>query len=422
MKVLWLSATQSLFKKNEGSSGYNGGGWISSLQKAIEDIRPDIELGIAFTFPSREGKTRKDNITYYPILQKKRSPIKKLLYYWGGYKKGEYTYLKELLDIVRDFSPDVIQLFGLESTFAFFLKEKINIPVVVHLQGLLNMSSNAFYPQEMNRFTFYIKHLSMDEWIIRNGYNFAANKIRYRSKQEILLFQKTRFFMGRTDWDFQMSRFFSPDSEYFHIDEILRDEFYTEKPWEYSQKETFVIISTISQTIYKGLDVILKTAQLLTKHTNLKFEWRVIGVNENSKYVRFFEKNYGIKSKCFNVKYIGSISAGEICKELQQSHVYVHPSYIDNSPNSLCEAQLIGLPTIGTFVGGIPSLIAHQKNGLLVPANAPYETAYWIQYLYNHPDMMSELGKNSRETALLRHSRERIVTCLAQVYEKLKTT
>ena len=418
MRVLWLSSNPSLYKRNNAPNGYNGEGWISSLQSVVEKTYPEINLGIAFLLPKKENKIQEGQVTYYPILQKKKSIIEKQIYYWGGYKYKTDDYLVEMLEVIKDFKPDLIHLFGLESPFVYIL-EHTNTPVIVHIQGILNLCRNAFYPQGMNRFTFLFKHLSVNEWFIHNGYNFAMDNMSCRSKQEIISFQNTWYFMGRTEWDFQISRLLSPRSKYFHVNEILRDVFYTEKPWLCPQNDTFIITSTISQTIYKGLDTILKTAQLLTKYSTLKFEWRVVGVNENSKYVRFFEKNERIKSGEVNVNYMGVLNAVQICENMQQSNVYVHPSYIDNSPNALCEAQLVGIPVIATYVGGIPSLVAHKENGLLVPANAPHETAYWLQYLYNNPDVMLQLGKKARETAMVRHSKEKIVDDVIQVYEKL---
>ena len=415
MRVLWLSATQSLYQSK--TSSFNGGGWIASLQKAVERLIPEITLGICFVFSTKETKQQEGNVIYYPILEKKKSSIKKVLYYWGGYKTDAVSYNKEIVEVIQDFNPDVIQLFGLESDFASILGAT-KAPTVVHLQGILNMCYNAFYPQGMNVYTFLFKQLSLNEWILNNGFRFAVNNLKYRSKKEIALFNNASVFMGRTDCDYQISQFLSPKSEYFHVDEILRDEFYTDPPINLST-DKFVITSTISQVAYKGLDLILKTAQLLTKHTDLKFEWRIIGVDEGSKYVRFFEKSCRIISRSVHIKYMGNLRVNQVCENLHQSHVYVHPSYIDNSPNSLCEAQLTGLPSIGTYVGGVPSLITHKENGILVPANAPYETAYWLLHLYHNPDEMMSMGKRARETALARHSKEKIAKDLKSVYEKL---
>jgi len=416
MRILWLSTYPTSFKTKHGSL-YHGEGWVVSLQEAIEKI-VNIDLGIAFLFPVNENKTQNGKITYYPIIKKEKSNIQKLLYYWGGYKKNEVHYLSEVLDVIQDFKPDLIHIFGIESPFAFIV-EHTDIPVVIHIQGILNPYSNAFYPQGMNRYTFLLKHFSKNEWLLRNGYNFAFDKMKVRSQREIQFFKNTKYFMGRTEWDFHISRFFSPHSEFFHVNEILRAPFYESSPWKIPKSDKFVFITTISETVYKGLDTVLKTAQLLKQFTGLNFEWRIAGVNGDSKYVRFFEKNKKIKGKEVNVTYMGVLNAEQLCASLQKAHIYVHPSYIDNSPNSLCEAQLVGLPVIGTYVGGVPSLISHNETGFLIPANAPHELAYRLQYLQKHPETMMRLGKNARETAIHRHSKDEIVKNVSSAYQQI---
>ena len=42
---------------------------------------------------------------------------------------------------------------------------------------------------------------------------------------------------------------------------------------------------------------------------------------------------------------------------------------MDNSPNSLCEAMAVGMPVIASNIGGIPSLIDDEVNGLLFKVN-----------------------------------------------------
>jgi glycosyltransferase involved in cell wall biosynthesis len=412
MKILWFSPYTM-------GDSYNGGGWVKSLQDELQKST-SIELGVVFfNTPSNTLCKRQKQAAYYSITNKNKPMLKKIFYYWYGYKKEKADiYLSEFLDVIRDFKPDIIQIFGIESPFACILGHTA-IPIIVHLQGILNPYYNAFYPQGLNKFTFLLNSFSSNEWILRNGYNFAACNMLHRSKFEIEYFQRMKFAMGRTEWDYQISRLLSPESCYFHVDEILRDEFYNIQSWNIPISDKYIISSTISQTVYKGLDVILKTAKLLKETTCLNFEWRVIGVRANSKYVNFFEKHYGIKAKDVNVKFVGIYNAHQICNSLLETHVYVHPSYIDNSPNSLCEAQLIGLPVIGTYVGGISSLITDKKTGILVPANAPYELSYWLKSLYEHPEMMIALGDSARKTALERHSKGKIVSDILVAYNEI---
>ena len=91
--------------------------------------------------------------------------------------------------------------------------------------------------------------------------------------------KNAKFIMGRTQWDKSFSKLYAPNAEYFHVDEVLRDSFYSDVVVTQTKKVNEVeIISTISPIIYKGVDVILKSAQLLKKHTNVNFSWKLIGL------------------------------------------------------------------------------------------------------------------------------------------------
>lgn len=418
MRVLWLSMTASLYDTAKAVSGYNGCGWISSLQEAITKEMPDTKFGIAFLYPKNEQKIEKKNITYYPIYNPEKKPFPKIYYYWRGYKNERKPHLiPKIQKIITDFKPDIIHLFGTESQLSI-IAGNTRVPIVAHLQGLLNPCTHAFYAMGLNRYSFLFNQFSINEWILKNGVIFAEKNMRVRCKQELETFRNLNYVMGRTMWDKQVSTLLAPQAKYFHVDEVLRSEFY-QKTWCLPDNKTFIITSTISKTVYKGLDLILRTAQLLKQHSTINFEWRVVGINQGDKFTRFFEKSYHINSDDVNVKYVGIMDANTLCENLLQSHIYVHPSYIDNSPNSVCEAQLLGMPVTATNVGGVSSLIENGKDGILVPANAPFELAYHLLDLFKEKQKMIRLGQNAQKKAKERHSKEIIVTDLLNTYSSV---
>ncbi len=64
MKILWFTDTPSLYKKN--TKGYNGGGWIESLEQIIAQQK-DIELAVSFFHSDDCFKSKQGRSTYYPI-------------------------------------------------------------------------------------------------------------------------------------------------------------------------------------------------------------------------------------------------------------------------------------------------------------------------------------------------------------------
>lgn len=419
MKILWLSVNNGLYKATSKiGKGYNGGGWVSSLQKLIISNHNN-KLALAYITNEQLNKEQQENTIYYPIYESHKAYIQKFKEYYGGYKKkNSKKYLIQIKQIIQDFQPDIIHLFGLENPLAIIIRNT-SVPIVIHLQGLLAPYDNAFFPVNFNKSSFLIP-FSIREWVFRNGYIFAKNNIHVRGEKELSLLKKVEYVMGRTDWDYQMSSLLAPQTKYFHVDEVLRDSFYENAgKWKYPESNTFYITSTISNTVYKGLDTVLKTAKLLKEQTVIPFKWNVIGLSQKDPIVRFFESKLKINSSEVRVEYLGVLNENDLCDRLLDSHIYVHPSYIDNSPNSLCEAQLLGMPVIGTYVGGIPSLIKHKENGILVPSNAPYELAYNLKKCYKDKDFTINIGRNSYNTAKYRHDKKIILDSLLKTYSEV---
>lgn len=411
MRVLFISPNQGLY--NSATNGYGGVGWIAALQQYIEKDS-DIELAMAFKHETDSQKKKIGNTTYYPIKAPSKKGIKKLIYYWYGYKKevNNLWLINKLKDIVLDFKPDIIHIFGTEAEMCCIVGE-VDTPCVIHIQGILNPIVNSYFPPGMNEQTFMsLKHVR--EFWLRNGIVFNYRRMRLAAARELVFINKCRYFLGRTEWDKGITQLYNKEADYYHIDEILRADFYVANKWNYKAGK-LQLISTISPNAYKGLDIILNTAKLL-KTNNITFCWKVIGVKE-SYFTRIIEKELNICHNDVNIKYLGVKNSKEIIELLHDSTIYVHPSYIDNSPNSLCEAQYIGVPCLSTNVGGIPTIM-ENRHEYMVPANAPHQLASKIISLER--DLRENRYINPfMEIATNRHNPQIIINSLKAAYHSV---
>lgn len=415
MKVLWLSSADIL-ADDKKSKGYNGKGWIGSLLDAVLEFAPHIHIDIAFISSGNSQVTTKNGVTYYSIRSRKQEGLKKLIYNWTG--KPEEIYDDIIQEIVRQTQPDLVHIFGAESKLASGLSCIKSIPTILHIQGVLNECTRLFFPGDIKRRDFTGRVSFFNEMILRNGYLHLYEDFRTRAEKEQQYLSSTRFAMGRTAWDKAVLRKFS-DAEYFHVDEVLRPEFYANANiWEplKNAKSKLKLVSTISEMPYKGIDIILKTASIL-KNQGFEFEWNVAGVREESKIVRIFEKKYGISGKEIGVNFSGIQTADKIVNTIKESDIYIHPSYIENSPNSLCEAQITGIPSIAADTGGIPTIAGYGKDSILYPNGDTYALADSIKFLSSNPEYAEQLGKRGQKIAARRHDRKHIVSDLLAAYE-----
>ena len=148
MRILWYTNTPCLYKQ---TNAYNGGGWLSSLQ-ALLMKREDVELGIAFSLDGEEDKVVEDKVTYYPLSMPKHSLVDKVKSFIcsadtlvENERKRYPLYEKVLRRPLEDFKPDVIMVFGSEMPFGL-VAGITDIPVVLHIQGILNPYLNAYLP------------------------------------------------------------------------------------------------------------------------------------------------------------------------------------------------------------------------------------------------------------------------------------
>lgn len=407
MKVLWF--VQKNFDPSKEKNGYNGAGWISSLRDQL--IKHDnIELALAF-FSNDAQSGFACGVKYFsmptpklPLVQKiilrcRRDLIKEEMALWPLYKK-------EMLKVVNDYNPDIIQIFGTENKYGLLATTDLSIPILIHLQGMVNPIFNAYLPPFVSwhnylGFTPFFKKNTKDIW-------------KSLCFSEKVILSHAKYVLGRTDWDKKVSKIYSPQCSYYYCSEILRSEFY-ETCLKRQMPKQLCLVSIISSPLYKGYDLILKTAQLLCQQLKLDFVWKVFG---NVEYTST-EKRLLIKHQDVHVKLCGVKNAHEIKDELLHSTIYVHPSYIDNSPNSVCEAQFLGCTCISTNVGGVSSIVEDGKTGFLVPSNDPYKLASLIDSLYHDEKLNIQIGDNSKKIASIRHDRENITNSLINIYSNI---
>lgn len=416
MRVLWIGGFGLKVQNPKIKSSYNGGGWLASLQKEIIKCS-EVTLGIAFCRDSASQKVMQDGIPHYVVPnyhKSKKEKVGDLLHIqdvtrdeiqWGHYEN-------EFKKVIEDFKPDVIQIFGSEFYFglAAVVAKKANIPTVLHFQGLLSLYIYIFLPPGISRWQYVMSGKGLKGKYANLQYLAYWRRSAYREKAVL---KAVPHVIGRTVWDKQAIAVINPNAQYHYGGEILRDVFYETK--ERQMPKIPVISTTISFPTYKGYDVILKVANILKNELHLDFVWNVYGNIEPT----FMEKYVGLKHENLNVKLCGVASPSELRDALLQSSMYFHSSYVENSPNSVCEAQILGIPVVASRVGGTDSLVEYGKTGFLYPVTDPYMAAYYIKRLIDNQNENVALGKAAREVAIARHDKKKIIEDLLKVYQEM---
>ncbi len=398
MRVLWFEVTPP--------SSYNEqktpiGGWQDSLERIVRTI-PNIQLGVVFM--SSDGTCPNkviDGVSYFPIDGRLSFNEKIFRRYWDVYVEKALRFSSQ---IIQEFKPDIIHVFGTEYPFGQ-VQSITEIPVIIHIMGAIIPYNNAALPPNYSQFD-RIRNSGLNP---RKIFSFMKNcsNIKNREEWEKKTWSLVPNYMGRTNWDKAVASILHPECKYFHVEEALRPIFVdNHAKWNGCNNSKLVLLSTGCGTFWKGPDLMLKVAKIL-KDLNIDFEWNIAG--QMDKEVKDIVERK--ERTCFdelNIRILGFVQPNKLSELLCSCSIFVHTAYIENSPNSICEAQIIGAPIVSTNVGGISSLVQDGVHGFLVPANDPWQMAYSIIKLNEDKDLMKEFSYNSHNMAYKRHSADNI--------------
>ena len=97
-----------------------------------------------------------------------------------------------------------------------------------------------------------------------------------------------------------------------------------------------------------------------------------------------------------NIEFVGFKSGDELKELIRRAKFSIYPSeWYENCPFSIIESISFGTPVIGANIGGIPELIDEGKTGLLFEAGNEQDLKNKITYLYNSPEILSEMISNT---------------------------
>lgn len=413
MKLLWI--TNIIFpdacdELNIKSTVF--GGWmLASAQEVIKDN--NISLAVASVYNGNKLLTfRKKNILYYLL------PSRKSL---TQYDKSLEKYWIQVSD---DFKPDIVHLHGTEYAHGLaYLNACGNINFVVSIQGLVSVI--AQYYRSGISFKDIIQNLTFRD-LIFGGIIRGQKKFTKRGYIEKEIIKKVNHVIGRTTWDKANVLAINPSLNYHCCNESLRDVFYKHE-WKYENcVKHKIFISQAGYTI-KGLHQLLKAMPFVLRKypdskvfvggsdiTSSKSIYNYLKRTGYGQFIISLIKYYKLSDK---VIFTGSLSEQEICDQFLSANVFICPSSIENSSNSLSEAQLLGVPCIASYVGGTPDMIPNDGCGYLYRFEEVNMLAYLICDIFEKGNSANNiLGRN---LALIRHDKLVNNIALINVYKKI---
>lgn len=96
------------------------------------------------------------------------------------------------------------------------------------------------------------------------------------------------------------------------------------------------------------------------------------------------------------ISFPGGVPKEQVPAWLEQGDVFLNTTDVDNTPLSVLEAMACGLCIVSTNVGGIPYLLEHEKDALLVPPRDPEAMAAAVRRVLEEPGLAERLSRSAR--------------------------
>jgi glycosyltransferase involved in cell wall biosynthesis len=144
----------------------------------------------------------------------------------------------------------------------------------------------------------------------------------------------------------------------------------------------------------KGYDVLLRSIRLLAEE-HMRVSVSIIGEGPERVYLSSLIAELGLEEV---VTLTGMLNSESIRKHFGTASIFVLPSRSEGMPLALLEAMAAGLAIISTNVGGIPNVVFHKRNGLLVEPDDPKALASAISCLLESPEYRTEMAASAKQT------------------------
>jgi glycosyltransferase involved in cell wall biosynthesis len=119
------------------------------------------------------------------------------------------------------------------------------------------------------------------------------------------------------------------------------------------------------------------------------------------------------------VTFLGVQNEHQVVSNLKNAHVFLSASLIENSPNSIGEAMVVGTPVVSSDVGGVKDFIKHRENGFIYPVDEPYMIPYYIGKIFDDKELAERFSDLGRESGREKYSAESNGNTLSRVYSEI---
>lgn len=174
-----------------------------------------------------------------------------------------------------------------------------------------------------------------------------------------------------------------------------------------------IIVGTVAALVgHKDYPTLLKAAKyVIRKYNDVTFA--TIGSGHDEQKIKNLHQELELEDQFIFLGFQQNVGA-----YLKNFDIFVLSSQKEGLGSSILEAQAAGLPVIGTTAGGIPEIISHRRNGLLVPPQDHEKLGEAILELIINESLRSELSRNALDD-LIQFDINKTIKKYLELYEQM---
>lgn len=413
----------------------NREGWLSGIFERVQSAKAPFALGICFpmdqgTLERASGKRIGERVKEFSVGGTLCYAFAENLGAPEVYDSGMEEAFREIL---TGFEPDMIHVFGTEFPHTLAAVRAFGRPerTLIGIQGLCGEIARVYMadlPRKVQRAATF------RDLVRRDSIRRQQEKFVLRGKYEAEAIRGCANITGRTRFDREGTERINPRARYFAMNETMRPAFY-EGAWSLEGCEEHSIFLGQGDYPLKGMHFVLQAmGLLLPDYPDLKLYVAGNSVIAHGtarerlklpaygKYLLSLIRENGLAER---VIMTGKLDEGQMKERFLKSSVFVCASVLENSPNTVGEAQLLGVPVAASRAGGIPDLITDGEDGLLFPAGDAEALAGALRSLWDRTGdgeglcLSRRLSRKARERARRTYDGEENYRRLLEIYGEI---
>ena len=415
MKLLWLcNSAPGVIRSHISGKPMSGVNWVDHVLSGLR--RQGFTIRVLYRGTGEPGII--DETCSYAAIS----------------ETPEHIYVPELeekfREEIRAFQPDVIHSWGVEYHHALAMVNAAEAEgklshMVASIQGLCRFLAEHYtdgIPGNVCRKS------TLRDFLRKDNILQQQEKFLLRGQLETKALEKLHHVIGRTNWDHGCALSIHPEIAYHFCNETLRESFY-EGHWDYQNCKKHSVFASSCAYPIKGFHYLLEAfARVVEAYpdatlavtgssfmpTDFKGKLRQ---SSYEKYLETLAKKYRLEEK---LVFLGHLSAEKMKQAYLDANVFVLSSTLENSPNSLGEAMLLGVPSVAADVGGVRDLMKGPSEGFIYKSGDVTALAEQIIHLFAMEEEASRLGEAARNHAQITHDPEQNLRELMKIYEEIR--